>query len=143
VPRKPTDHCRVERYVDSSYVLATAIHGFTPRLARTKWRCTFADTSSICKKIRSPRAKASQSWCNGAGQFLPSELASSVATGSVDQPDQGACGASCREGRPKHSDWIWSVAFSPDGTVLASAGSDGNIILWRLAEAEPAAALGP
>ncbi|MCP4358409.1 MAG: hypothetical protein GY796_10375, partial [Chloroflexi bacterium] len=29
-----------------------------------------------------------------------------------------------------HTDWVWSVAFSPDGQTLASASADGSIILW-------------
>ncbi len=29
-----------------------------------------------------------------------------------------------------HSDWVWSVSFSPDGTTLASSSSDRTIRLW-------------
>ena len=29
-----------------------------------------------------------------------------------------------------HKDWVNHVAFSPEGTRLASANSDGTIILW-------------
>jgi WD40 repeat protein len=37
---------------------------------------------------------------------------------------------------PWHSDWIWSVAFSPNGMELASGGSDGKLLLWRVRPAE-------
>ena len=31
-----------------------------------------------------------------------------------------------------HRQAVWSIAFSPDGKTLASAGSDGAIILWNV-----------
>ncbi|MGM3309651.1 caspase family protein [Anabaena sp. WFMT] len=32
---------------------------------------------------------------------------------------------------PRHEGWVWSVAFSPDNEILASASHDQKIILWR------------
>jgi WD40 repeat protein len=29
-----------------------------------------------------------------------------------------------------HDDWVWSVAFSPDGKHLASGGGDGRVVVW-------------
>ena len=29
-----------------------------------------------------------------------------------------------------HSHWVWAVAFSPDGKMLASGSDDGTIKLW-------------
>jgi WD40 repeat protein len=30
-----------------------------------------------------------------------------------------------------YTDWVWTVFFSPDETMLACSGVDGNIILWK------------
>jgi len=29
-----------------------------------------------------------------------------------------------------HDIWVYSIAFSPDGRILASGGSEGKITLW-------------
>ncbi|MBW4471307.1 MAG: hypothetical protein KME45_13010 [Stenomitos rutilans HA7619-LM2] len=31
-----------------------------------------------------------------------------------------------------HADWVWSIAFSPDGRTLASSSSDRTIKLWNM-----------
>jgi WD40 repeat protein len=36
-----------------------------------------------------------------------------------------------------HEGWIWGVAFSPDGKLLASGGTDRTIILWDIHTNDP------
>jgi WD40 repeat protein len=36
-----------------------------------------------------------------------------------------------------HRDDVWSLAFSPDGSTLASASSDRSVILWDIASRKP------
>jgi WD40 repeat protein/transcriptional regulator with XRE-family HTH domain len=36
-----------------------------------------------------------------------------------------------------HTDWIWNIAFSPDGHWLASASLDGTLRLWDIQDGQP------
>jgi WD40 repeat protein len=40
-----------------------------------------------------------------------------------------------------HKDWVFSVSFSPDGTLLASGGADESVKLWRASDGKLARAL--
>jgi WD40 repeat protein len=35
-----------------------------------------------------------------------------------------------------HTNWIWSVAFSPDGSLLASGSVDATVKLWDVQTGE-------
>ena len=41
-----------------------------------------------------------------------------------------------------HADVVWSVSFSPDGTLLASGSGNGTIKLWDVAMGTPTAVIG-
>jgi WD40 repeat protein len=35
-----------------------------------------------------------------------------------------------------HTNWIWSVAFSPDGSLLTSGSADATVKLWDVQTGE-------
>jgi WD40 repeat protein len=42
-----------------------------------------------------------------------------------------------------HTDWVQAAVFSPDGKVLATAGRDRQIMLWRVSTGQPLRSFSP
>jgi WD40 repeat protein len=42
-----------------------------------------------------------------------------------------------------HNDWVYSLAFSPDGTRLASGSWDGEVRLWEVSTGKQLSAFSP
>jgi WD40 repeat protein/nucleoside phosphorylase len=52
------------------------------------------------------------------------------------QGDQKGRGYWIGEPLKGHAKWIWSIAFSPDGSLLASASADQTVKLWNVRDPE-------
>ena len=63
-------------------------------------------------------------------------MASGCADGSVNLYDATTAGLTCRLHCKHHIEPILCVAFSPDGTRLATGGLTGLILIWDLASGE-------
>ncbi|KUF79860.1 WD repeat-containing protein 26 [Phytophthora nicotianae] len=53
----------------------------------------------------------------------------------------GQVAGDCVEVLTSHKNDVWELAFSPDGEMLASASSDGSVVLWEIKWKEEASGL--
>ncbi|KAG1867062.1 WD40-repeat-containing domain protein, partial [Suillus tomentosus] len=63
-----------------------------------------------------------------------------IASGSSDNTVRlwdAATGEPVGEPLEGHTDWVWSVSFSPDGTRIVSGSGDKTVRLWDVATGQP------
>ncbi|EEY58772.1 uncharacterized protein PITG_10905 [Phytophthora infestans T30-4] len=97
----------------------------------------------LCRDAAEMKQRASRLWQDEELQLKLEELVSPeeiVPEGAlrdvemqVPQPMMsGRVAGSSLEVLSSHKNDVWELAFSPDGEMLASASSDGSVVLWEI-----------
>ncbi|KAG7385596.1 hypothetical protein PHYPSEUDO_001248 [Phytophthora pseudosyringae] len=110
----------------------------------------------LCRDAEEMRQRAVRPWQDDELQRKMEELASAeeiVPEGALrrlvqDGPEMdvqvppptmsGSVAGECLDVLTSHTDDVWDLAFSPDGGILASASSDGSVVLWEVKREEDA-----
>jgi WD40 repeat protein len=85
-------------------------------------------------------APIKQSEFVGSVTFSPDSTTLAVASGDTIQRRDPTTGQSIGEPLTGHTGFINAIAFSPDGALLASAGTDWTVRLWEPTTGQPAGA---
>ncbi|MFE9207478.1 hypothetical protein [Micromonospora sp. NPDC007230] len=102
-----------------------------------------AEEIAIPRKLMENQDRSASS--NGAPSSRPASseaIKTSAGARSAPPPEDGArrsLWASAGEPLVGHEDAVVNLAFSPDGSSLASAGADGAVLLWNLTAEESTA----
>ncbi|CAH8380825.1 unnamed protein product [Eruca vesicaria subsp. sativa] len=95
------------------------------------------NTLGECKYTISDQGEGHKDWVSCV-RFSPNTLVPTIVSASWDQTVKAWNLQNCkiRKTLAGHSGYVNTVALSPDGTLCASGGKDGAILLWDLAEGE-------